>query len=127
MSECLFCDFFNGIKPKKIIAIYTHCYVIEDDFPVSKGHLLIIPKNHTENWFTASFDVKEDIIKALDEMKIKLDEQYHPDGYNVGMNCGTTARQSVYHLHVHLIPRYQGDVENPKGGVRGVIPSKQGY
>ena len=127
MLGCLFCDFFNGTKPKKIIATYTHCYVIEDEFPVSKGHLLIIPNKHTENWFTASFDVKEDIIKALDEMKIKLDEQYHPDGYNVGMNCGTTARQSVYHLHVHLIPRYQGDVENPKGGVRGVIPSKQGY
>lgn len=125
-DNCIFCR-IPSQDNSNIIANFRHCYVIKDAYPVSPGHLLIIPYEHTLNWFTASQEVRADIVKALDAMKIKLDSELRPDGYNIGMNCGVHAGQSVMHLHVHLIPRYQGDMDNPKGGVRGVIPSKQYY
>ena len=101
--------------------------MIKDQFPVSNGHILIIPHAHTDNWFTAKEEVRLEIMKVLHLMKKQLDLEYNPQGYNIGANCGEVAGQSVIHLHLHLIPRYQGDMENPKGGVRGVIPSKQKY
>lgn len=126
-SDCLFCQIAQGNREAKIFADFTHCYVMKDEFPVSKGHLLMISKEHMENWFTASEEVRLDIMRALHSMKDCLDLEYAPHGYNIGMNCGKVAGQSVMHLHVHLIPRYRGDMEDPKGGMRGVIPSKQKY
>lgn len=125
--DCLFCQMANGKKEVIHFAKFQHCYIIKDQFPVSPGHLLIIPYEHTENWFTASEEVQLDIMKALSFAKEQLDNEYNPHGYNIGANCGEVAGQSVMHLHVHLIPRYQGDMQDPKGGVRGVIPSKQKY
>ncbi len=126
-SDCLFCQIARREKEVKFFANFAHCYVIKDQFPVSNGHILIIPHEHTENWFTAKEEVRSDIMKALHLVKKQLDLEYSPHGYNIGANCGEVAGQSVMHLHLHLIPRYQGDMENPKGGVRGVIPSKQKY
>lgn len=126
-SKCVFCQFAAKEKKSEIIAEFKHCFVIKDQYPVSKGHLLIIPSNHTPNWFTASEEVRLDIVHALSLMKKWLDQEYRPDGYNIGANCGEFAGQTVMHLHVHLIPRYKGDMEDPKGGVRGVIPEKQKY
>ena len=125
--ECLFCQALLQEKEFKFLAKFKHCYAIYDQFPVSKGHVLIISNEHTENWFTAREEVRLDILQAIQTVKHRLDDQYHPQGYNIGANCGKVAGQSVMHLHVHLIPRYQGDVEDPKGGVRGVIPAKQKY
>lgn len=125
--DCLFCQMSRGEIEAHFFAKFQHCYVIKDRFPVSPGHVLIIPYQHTDNWFTASEEVREDIMKALSAVKEMLDLEYSPHGYNIGANCGQVAGQSVMHLHVHLIPRYQGDMEDPKGGVRGVIPSKQKY
>jgi len=121
--SCLFCDMAQNKK----LHDYQHCYVIKDEFPVSKGHLLIISKEHVETWFHASDAAKIEMIKVLDSLKVALDEELHPDGYNIGLNCGKAAGQTIMHLHLHLIPRYHGDTENPRGGVRGVIPSKQQY
>ncbi len=126
-SDCLFCQISQGQKQVPFFAKFKHCYAIKDQFPVSEGHILIIPYEHTENWFTASEEVRLDILKALNNVKERIDNEYNPQGYNMGANCGEAAGQSVMHLHMHLIPRYQGDMENPKGGVRGVIPSKQKY
>lgn len=126
-EACIFCQIGRKEKPGAIVAEFEKCYVKKDDFPVSPGHLIVIPYDHTENWFTASAEIRQDILQALDAMKDELDQEFHPDGYNIGMNCGAAAGQSVMHLHVHLIPRYQGDTPNPRGGVRGVIPSKQSY
>jgi len=126
-SDCLFCQIVCREREATLFETFRHCYVIKDQFPVSPGHLLIIPYEHTENWFTAPEEVRLDMMKALSYVKEKLDGDYAPHGYNIGANCGKVAGQSVMHLHVHLIPRYKGDMEDPKGGVRGVIPSKQKY
>lgn len=125
--DCIFCQIARQEKNVELLAKFKHCYAIKDQFPVSTGHVLIIPNEHTENWFTAKDEVRSDMIKALHFIKDQLDREYKPHGYNIGVNCGEVAGQSVMHLHVHLIPRYQGDMEDPKGGVRGVIPSKQKY
>lgn len=126
-SSCIFCQMAHHEREVEILAEFKHCFVIKDQFPVSKGHLLIIPQAHTANWFTASEEIRLDIMQALTLMKAKLDEEYLPDGYNIGANCGEFAGQTVMHLHVHLIPRYKGDMQDPRGGVRGVIPEKQKY
>ena len=123
MTDCIFCK----IAHFETIATFKHCYAIKDSYPVSKGHVLIIPYEHTENWFSAKEQVRLDMMEALQKLKETLDVEYSPDGYNIGLNCGKTAGQTVMHLHLHLIPRYQGDVDDPRGGVRGVIPSKQKY
>lgn len=126
-NTCFFCRIQKVEDGHKIVARFKHCYARRDDFPVSQGHTLIIPYVHTENWFTASEEVRIDLLKAVHLIKENIDEEYHPDGYNLGMNCGEAAGQTVHHLHVHLIPRYKGDMEDPRGGVRGVIPEKQKY
>lgn len=126
-SECIFCQIARQERAVEFLAKFKHCYAIKDRFPVSNGHVLIIPNEHTENWFTVKDEVRLDMIKALHFIKDQLDRDYNPQGYNIGANCGEVAGQSVMHLHLHLIPRYQGDMEDPKGGVRGVIPSKQKY
>lgn len=102
-------------------------YAMEDGFPVSQGHCLIIPKMHIENWFDASEELQHQLMKVLGKMRHSLAKKYSPDGFNVGMNCGASAGQTIMHLHIHLIPRYFGDMTEPRGGVRGVIPGKQGY
>ena len=100
---------------------------ISDIFPVNEGHILIIPKKHYVDYFDVSKDDREYLWDLIDECKQYLEDEYKPDGYNVGINCGEAAGQTVMHLHIHLIPRYSGDIENPRGGVRGVIPDKRIY
>ena len=102
-------------------------YARVDKFPVSPGHTLVIPKRHAETWFDMTEEEQHDALRLIDQVKQHLDKEYAPDGYNIGMNCGEAAGQSVPHAHIHVIPRYQGDMENPRGGVRGVIPDKQTY
>lgn len=127
VEHCIFCRMASGQMQTDIIDRFEHCFVMKDSFPVSKGHLLIIPNTHTENWFTASEEVQKEMMHVLTIMKQRLDIELHPDGYNVGLNCGKAAGQTVMHLHMHLIPRYLGDMEDPRGGIRGVIPHKQKY
>jgi chorismate mutase-like protein len=126
-TSCIFCQIAKQERKGDVITQFKHCFVLKDQFPVSNGHILIIPHEHTLNWFTASDEIRLDIMHTLNMMKTQLDKEYQPDGYNIGANCGVFAGQTVMHLHVHLIPRYKGDMEDPKGGVRGVIPSKQKY
>lgn len=98
-----------------------------DKFPVSKGHTLIVPKRLVSNYFELS--VKEQIACWLMVNKVKeeLQKLYNPDGFNVGININQEAGQTIFHCHIHIIPRYKNDVENPRGGVRGVIPNKKNY
>ena len=98
-----------------------------DGYPVSKGHTLIIPKRHIANYFELTIREQRALWLLVNHCKKILTECFKPDGFNVGINVGEASGQSVFHVHIHLIPRYKGDVENPKGGVRGVIPNKQKY
>ena len=102
-------------------------YVHPDKYPVNPGHLLIIPKRHVADFFLTTELEKAALLSLLDEAKNYLDDKHAPTGYNVGINVGEVAGQTISHVHVHLIPRYPSDTENPRGGVRGVIPSKQSY
>ena len=123
-NPCLFC---NLPKNLPIQAENDLAFAVYDGFPVSPAHVLVIPKRHVANYFDLTSDELAAIQDLLVIMKKQVDEKFHPDGYNVGVNVGEPAGQSVFHVHVHLIPRYKGDVANPRGGVRGVIPSKQKY
>ena len=119
--SCLFCDADAALFSNE------HAFVRFDDFPVNPGHCLIIPHRHFASFFEATLDERAAIFALVDLARARVDEEFRPGGYNIGVNVGPIAGQSVMHLHVHLIPRYAGDVENPKGGVRGVIPSRQKY
>jgi diadenosine tetraphosphate (Ap4A) HIT family hydrolase len=100
---------------------------IRDGYPVSPGHTLLIPKRHTGSFFDLSERERSDLLALLDRAKLALDDEFHPQGYNIGINDGPAAGQTVPHLHVHLIPRYDGDLPDPRGGVRWVIPDKAKY
>lgn len=122
-EKCPFCNMPN----ENIIIQNKHCYAIFDKYPVNKGHMLIIPFRHFDNYFDATKEEKVSILDLIDEAKEFLDKKFKPDGYNIGVNIGKYAGQTIFHVHIHLIPRYKGDMENPKGGVRGVIPDKMAY
>ncbi len=122
-KQCIFCN----LASERIIAENELCFAIRDGFPVSEGHTLIIPKRHVADYFDLTSDEIAAMQAMMKESKCQLDNTLHPDGYNVGVNVNAAAGQTVFHVHMHLIPRYIGDVENPKGGVRGVIPGKQKY
>jgi len=124
MSEhqnCIFCG-----DPSMVIE-NDLAFAHYDSYPVNPGHCLIIPRRHVAEYFEATTEEKAAIWALVDEMKTILDEEHKPDGYNVGVNIGKAAGQSVPHIHIHMIPRYKGDMEDPRGGVRGVIPHKQKY
>ena len=121
------CPFCNVESEREIIASSLLSVAFYDGFPVSPGHALIIPKRHVSSFFDLSKEERQDLLNLADSVKRILEERYHPDGYNIGINVGEAAGQSIFHVHMHLIPRYQGDVPSPRGGVRGVIPTKQNY
>lgn len=102
-------------------------YIRYDKYPVSPGHLLIIPKRHVSSLFEITMPEQQALWDLLYAAKQELDESRAPDGYNIGINDGPAAGQTIPHLHIHLIPRYTGDMTDPRGGVRGVIPEKQRY
>jgi len=120
--SCPFCN-----VEREIILETEMSFAIYDGFPVNEGHALIIPKRHTANYFDLSLEEQKDCIELLNRVKVVVQEKYNPAGFNVGININEVAGQSVPHVHIHLIPRYEGDVEEPRGGVRGVILSKKSY
>jgi diadenosine tetraphosphate (Ap4A) HIT family hydrolase len=122
-APCLFCS----PPPEHIVLQNPLWYARWDKYPVSKGHMLVIPFRHIENCLETAPDERNSFFALLDACKKLLDEKYAPDGYNVGTNIGRVAGQSVMHCHVHVIPRYAGDTDRPRGGIRGVIPQKREY
>ena len=123
-DECLFCR----VNPNNLVAEDKFCYAAKDSFPVTEFHMLIIPKRHVDNYF----DLNSSEVCAMHEMLVEMKKTIETEdnsvtGFNVGVNAGKDAGQSIFHVHVHLIPRRKGDVGSPRGGVRGVIPHKQKY
>jgi diadenosine tetraphosphate (Ap4A) HIT family hydrolase/HKD family nuclease len=98
-----------------------------DQFPVSPGHALIIPRRHVASWFEATDDERVELMAVVADARTAIERVHQPDGYNLGVNIGHAAGQTIFHLHVHVIPRYHGDVPAPRGGVRHVIPEKADY
>ncbi len=124
-TSCIFCT-KNNDKIKTILE-NDFCYAFLDDSPVSLGHSLIVPKVHIESFFALDSDNIKQMYSLLTDTKNFIQDRYKPDGYNIGINDGVSAGRTVHHLHIHLIPRYNGDVENPRGGIRHVIPGKGFY
>jgi diadenosine tetraphosphate (Ap4A) HIT family hydrolase len=114
MNECIFCNY----NESEIIAENRFAYAVLDKYPVNEGHTLIIPKRHFQSFFEASEDEIKALYSLMHEVKEMLDVQYEPSGYNIGINVGYYAGQTVNHLQIHMIPRYKGDVSDPKGGIR---------
>ncbi|MGC9195153.1 MAG: HIT family protein [Syntrophobacteraceae bacterium] len=118
---CPFCTIANPVVENEL------AFALYDTWPVTEGHLLIIPKRHYASIFEASREELEAIAELVKRGKAMLDEKYKPDGYNIGVNIGRASGQTIMHVHLHLIPRFVGDVAEPLGGVRGVIPARQKY
>ena len=123
-DPCIFCN----PKKEEILAENTYARIISDNSPVSDGHCLIVPKRHIKTYFEATVEENTAFFDLLQTAKEQIAQQGHkPDGYNIGSNNDVAAGQSVFHLHIHVIPRYTGDVEQPKGGIRQVLPKKSMY
>ena len=123
-TDCPFCDV---IGRHEFVMANREAVAFYDRFPVSTGRALIVPKLHGSDFFELSASVQASVWKLVAELKRGLDHLYEPDGYNIGVNVGASAGQTVGHAHVHLIPRYQGDSADPRGGVRWVLPAKAAY
>ncbi len=124
MKDCVFCEQFDK---NRIVYEDDTWIAVYDSYPVSKGHTLLIPKRHCETFFDLNDAETGSLVTTINIVKSVLEANFKPNGFNIGANCGKSAGQTVMHCHIHLIPRYDGDVEDPRGGVRGVIPSKQKY
>jgi diadenosine tetraphosphate (Ap4A) HIT family hydrolase len=123
VRPCPFCT----LPASRVIAADALALVLRDGYPVWSGHTLIVPRRHVASLADATGDEMRSIWALLADARRELDATLRPDGYNVGVNDGAAAGQTVMHLHVHLIPRYTGDRADPRGGVRWVIPEKADY
>lgn len=123
MSACPFCQ----IPPERVVLANNLAFVIRDGYPISPGHTLVIPHRHVGSFFEVSEAERTAMLQLLDAAKAGLDTAHAPADYNIGINDGPAAGQTVPHLHMHLIPRYAGDREDPRGGVRWIIPEKADY
>ena len=123
-DPCIFCH----PRKEEILAENKYAQIVADNSPVSNGHCLVVPKRHIKTLFEATKEENQAFFELIQEAKEVIEKQgYRPDGYNIGSNNDVAAGQSVFHLHIHVIPRYVGDVEQPKGGIRHVIPRKASY
>jgi len=122
MTACPFCN-----ANTEIVIENEYAFSICDRHPVSPGHSLIIPKKHVTNIFDLPLDDYHACFDLVRAVRKRLEREHRADGFNIGVNCGAVAGQTIAHAHVHLIPRYAGDVSKPRGGVRNVIPGKGDY
>jgi len=121
--DCPFCN----LDKDRIVDESKFGLVIRDAFPLFPGHTLVIPKRHTPSFFDLDETERNDLLDLIKKSKLQLDEEFHPDSYNIGLNDGPEAGQTIPHLHLHLIPRYKNDCGDPKGGVRWINPDKAKY
>jgi diadenosine tetraphosphate (Ap4A) HIT family hydrolase len=120
---CPFCP----PRSEEILLERPLAFLQRDKRPLTKGHALIIPRRHVATFFETTPEERVVMFELLDEAKMILDCEHQPDGYNIGINDGAAAGQTVMHVHVHLIPRYLGDKSDPRGGIRWMLPEKAAY
>lgn len=127
VAGCPFCELLKRDPTGRILARNEHAFLVADGFPVSDGHSLVISKRHVSSFFDASEAEKLAIMELIEEAKARVEQNQSPAGYNIGINDGPAAGQTVPHLHVHLIPRYPDEPGDPRGGIRWVVPEKADY
>ena len=115
------------VDESRVINENKYAFAIKDGYPVTEGHALIIPERKVPSYFDLNDEEKQAMLELLETTRELLFDLYNPDGFNIGINDGEAAGQTIMHCHIHLIPRYFGDTKYPRGGVRGVIPNKQSY
>jgi diadenosine tetraphosphate (Ap4A) HIT family hydrolase len=120
--SCIFCQI-----NRPILAETQLSYAFYDSFPISNGHSLVVPKRHVVSIWDMTSDEYTDAFNLVRTVKDLLQKEFEPEGFNIGVNCGEAAGQTVFHAHIHIIPRFTGDVPNPRGGVRHIIPGKGNY
>ena len=123
VDACPFCE----PPPDRLISESEAVLALYDGFPVSPGHALVVPRRHVASWNEATPDEKSAIWREVDVVRGLLASRHRPDAFNIGLNDGIAAGQTVMHIHVHIIPRYSGDVSDPRGGVRWVVPNRATY
>lgn len=123
MEPCPFCH----PRLDQLVSETLACRILRDGFPISPGHTLVVPKRHVASIFDLPFEECMEIWSVVSEVRKQLRDDLQPDGFNIGVNDGTAAGQTVPHAHIHVIPRFNGDVLDPRGGVRWVIPQKADY
>lgn len=123
IESCPFCE----LAESRIAEGDELALVVRDAFPVSPGHTLIIPRRQVGSFFATTMQERASLMCLLENAKVMLEREYSPAGYNIGINDGPAAGQTVPHLHIHLIPRYAGDTADPRGGLRWVLPDKAKY
>ena len=122
-KPCRFCN----LSSTDIVIANELAVVSRDSYPVSPGHTLVIPKRHVGSFFDTTTEERLALMELIDQAKLALDREFHPAAYNLGLNDGPAAGQSIPHVHFHLIPRYEGDRTDARGGVRWVLPEKAKY
>lgn len=121
--SCVFCDLPAG----RLLGQNNYAVWFRDGFPVSRGHSLVITRRHVGSLFETTVEEREALLALLDAARAAALAEFKPDGFNIGVNDGVAAGQTVPHLHIHLIPRYIGDVQDPRGGIRWVVPEHADY
>jgi diadenosine tetraphosphate (Ap4A) HIT family hydrolase len=119
--------FFDSNEEREVLFVNATAFSFYDKFPVNKGHALVVPKRVVANYFDLTTNEQTACWLMINKVKEELQDKFNPDGFNIGININESAGQTISHVHIHIIPRYRGDVEQPRGGVRGVIPSKKEY
>ena len=122
-ADCPFCD----VARESVVAESRHALAIRDRYPVSRGHTLVVPRAHAESLFAQSAEIQADVWRLVAKVRGELQSRLDPDGFNVGLNDGQAAGQIVQHAHVHVIPRFDGDVADPRGGIRWILPEHAAY
>lgn len=120
-DQCPFCSLSHFV-PSTSVGL-----VVRDAFPLTEGHTLIVPRQHIASLFELTVDEQAELWQLVAQVRSSLVEQFHPDAFNIGINDGEAAGQTIPHAHIHVVPRYRGDVADPRGGVRWVIPQKAAY
>ncbi|MEY3342349.1 MAG: hypothetical protein RL090_33 [Bacteroidota bacterium] len=118
---------FTQIADDRKLFKNDHFFIVEDLYPVSPGHLLVISQHPYRDYLELPMHIRPFLSQAIDQAVIIIKERHQPDGFNIGMNCGEAAGQTVFHFHCHVIPRYVGDMHEPRGGVRHCIAGKGYY
>jgi len=118
---------FSKIPQSKWLHHSNNFFIVPDKYPVNDGHLLIISKEHRRDFFELTIEERRELSEMVLKAKDLIEEANEPDGYNIGINCGEAAGQTVFHFHCHVIPRYEGDMVDPRGGIRNVIPGMGNY